>query len=85
MLSRRRPVSGTSIGILSCTTAMVIVGASIAIAPTLAGYPVLAGQAWRYLLAGLILLGILASRSGSLARVSPGNAVRLVAIAATGL
>nr|WP_246221014.1 DMT family transporter [Phytoactinopolyspora mesophila] len=38
---------------------MAIVGTSIAIAPALADYPVLAGQAWRYLLAGLILAALL--------------------------
>lgn len=64
---------------------MAVVGASISIASVLSDYPVLAGQTWRYLLAGLILLGILASQSGSLARVSSSNAARLVLIAATGL
>jgi drug/metabolite transporter (DMT)-like permease len=42
---------------------MAIVGTSIAIAPALADYPVLAGQAWRYLLAGLILAALLVNRT----------------------
>lgn len=83
--------TGTASGAVACTLGMSLVGASIALAPALADYPVLAGQAWRYLLAGIILLGVLAVRQArggalrALARVSPGNALRIVAIAATGL
>ncbi|WP_166345233.1 DMT family transporter [Phytoactinopolyspora limicola] len=50
-------------GAARCATGMAIVGTSIAIAPALADYPVLAGQAWRYLLAAAILCLILVHRT----------------------
>ncbi|NED99124.1 DMT family transporter [Phytoactinopolyspora halotolerans] len=81
--------TATAVGATTCAIGMTIVGTSIAIAPTLEDYPVLAGQAWRYLLAGLILLAILIIRSPAavvgVLRVTPANALRLIAIAATGL
>nr|WP_281352357.1 DMT family transporter [Phytoactinopolyspora alkaliphila] len=77
--------SSTSIGAFTCALGMAIVGTSIAIAPALADYPVLAGQAWRYLLAGVILLAVLGFRIAPLLRVSAGNVARLVLIAGTGL
>ncbi|WP_129666631.1 DMT family transporter [Phytoactinopolyspora endophytica] len=103
--SRSRTPSSTTLGATTCAAGMTIVGTSIAIAPSLEGYPVLAGQGWRYLLAGLILMAVLVARTPSpvpdRATVSPlrriraatatltgvtlGTAIRLTAIAATGL
>ncbi|MDP3892240.1 DMT family transporter, partial [Nocardioides sp.] len=98
-----RTTTDTAGGAVACTVAMSLVGASIAIAPALAGYPVLAGQAWRYLLAGVILLGVLVARPApgtrlatgvarrtrealrALTRISTANALRVLAIAITGL
>ncbi|AYY11740.1 DMT family transporter [Actinobacteria bacterium YIM 96077] len=90
-----RPLSNTATGSLTCTAAMTIVGTSIAVAPWLADYPVLSGQAWRYLLAGLLLLLVLIARPTltgvsrstvrPLRKVSPGTVLALVALAATGL
>jgi drug/metabolite transporter (DMT)-like permease len=77
--------SSTSIGAFTCAAGMAIVGTSIAIAPSLSDYPVLAGQAWRYLLAGVLLAAVLGFQMRPLLRVSTGNLVRLVLIAATGL
>ncbi len=64
---------------------MSLVGASVAMAPVLADYPVLAGQAWRYLLAGLVLVPLLARHRRPMPRLPIADIARLVLIAATGL
>jgi drug/metabolite transporter (DMT)-like permease len=77
--------SGTVAGSLYCTAGMTIVGASVALAPVLSGYPVLAGQAWRYLLAGAVLLGALRVSGRRLGRPSRRELGLLILLAATGL
>ncbi|PZF79845.1 DMT family transporter [Jiangella anatolica] len=72
-------------GALACSAGMTVVGASIAFGPLLADYPVLAGQAWRYLLAGLVLLAVMRVRRVRLPRFRPGQLGRLVLLAGTGL
>lgn len=80
-----RVLTPTATGALACTIGMTVVGASIAFGPLLAGYPVLAGQAWRYLLAGLVLLAVMRFRRAVFPRLRPGQVGRLVLLAATGL
>ncbi|WP_198663699.1 DMT family transporter [Jiangella endophytica] len=80
-----RFTSPTLAGALACTVGMTIVGASIAFGPLLADYPVLAGQAWRYLLAGLVLLAVMRVRGVVLPRLRPSQLGRLVLLAGTGL
>ncbi|MPZ96780.1 MAG: EamA family transporter [Propionibacteriales bacterium] len=77
--------SSTTLGAFACATGMTVVGTSVALAPTLAGYPVLAGQAWRYLLAGLTLLGVLVVRRERFPRLTLRQSGRLLLLAATGL
>lgn len=80
-----RFTSPTIAGALACTVGMTVVGASIAFGPLLAGYPILAGQAWRYLLAGLVLLAVMRVRRVLLPRLRPRQLGRLVLLAGTGL
>lgn len=77
--------TATARGAAACTAGMVMVGTSIAISPTLVNYPVLAGQAWRYLAAGVVLMGLLVSRGERLRRLRLEQWLRLAALAATGL
>ncbi|MFC6598228.1 DMT family transporter [Kitasatospora paranensis] len=71
-------------GSLCAAAAMVAVGSSAAVSPVLTGYPLLSGQAWRYLVAGLILL--LAHRAGApAARPTPAQWTRILLLAATGM
>jgi drug/metabolite transporter (DMT)-like permease len=71
-----------TIGSVAATTAMVLVGSSVAAASALADYPIAGGQALRYALAAALLL--LLAR-GRLPRLTRRQALRLVALAATGL
>ncbi|TDE00345.1 DMT family transporter [Jiangella asiatica] len=75
----------TTGGALACTVGMTVVGTSIALAPLLVDYPVLAGQAWRYLLAGLVLLGVMHARGVPVPRPRLAQLGRLVLLAGTGL
>jgi drug/metabolite transporter (DMT)-like permease len=72
-------------GALSCTLGMVLVGTSVSMSPTLIDYPVFAGQAWRYLVAGVTLVGVLTARGGRLPVLAPRQWVRVTLLAATGL
>lgn len=72
-------------GALACSAAMTLVGMSVAVAPMLADYPLLAGQAWRYLLAGLLLVGVMVGRGPRLPRLRPRQLGWLLMLAATGL
>ncbi len=45
-----------------CAAATLLVGSSVAVSGVLTGYPALAGQAGRYLLAGLLLVGVMRVR-----------------------
>ncbi len=88
-IRRRSPqaaaLSSARRGALTCTAGMVLVGASVAMSPALVDYPVLAGQAWRYLVAAVTLLGVLAARDGRLPRLARREWARLIVLAATGL
>lgn len=64
---------------------MVIVGTTVALAPLLSDYPLLAGQAWRYLLAGLVLVGVMLARHQAMPRWRLRSLGRLLALACTGL
>ncbi|MFE9423997.1 DMT family transporter [Kitasatospora sp. NPDC006697] len=72
-------------GSLYGAAAMLSVGSSAAVSPLLTGYPLLAGQAWRYLVAGLLLL--LAGRRPALRppRLAGRQWARLVLLAGTGM
>ena len=86
---RRAPratvLSSTMRGALTCTVGMVLVGTSVAMSPALVDYPVLAGQAWRYLLAAITLVGFLTARGGRLPHLARRQWIRLTVLAATGL
>jgi drug/metabolite transporter (DMT)-like permease len=82
---RPAALSSTRHGALSCTAGMVLVGASVAMSPALLDYPVLAGQAWRYMVAAATLLGVLTARGGRLPLLALRQWVRLTVLAATGL
>jgi drug/metabolite transporter (DMT)-like permease len=69
-------------GALAATTALALVGSLVAAADVVEGYPLAAGQAVRYLLAGGLLF-LLAG--GRLPRLSAREALGLAALAATGL
>ena len=76
--SSRRPTSGSLLAVL----AFVAVGSSVTAAEELGGYPVAGGQAVRYALAAVLLLGLV---RGRLRRPSGRELALLVALSATGL
>ncbi|UYO98061.1 DMT family transporter [Microbacterium sp. M28] len=65
--------------------AMLLVGTSAAVSATIADYPVLLGQALRYALAAGILLLVLRSLRLPRVRLTPRDAMLLLALSATGL
>ncbi|MGW4651142.1 DMT family transporter [Kitasatospora sp. NPDC004289] len=78
------PDSRTLRGSLAAATAMTAVGSSAAVSPLLAAYPLLAGQGWRYLAAGLILL-LPGRRLPPPPRLTTRQRGRVLALAATGM
>jgi drug/metabolite transporter (DMT)-like permease len=64
---------------------MLLVGTSTAVSATVAGYPVLTGQALRYALAAAILLAVVRHRRLPRAGPTPRDVLLLAALAATGL
>jgi drug/metabolite transporter (DMT)-like permease len=70
-------------GIAQAATVMTIVGTLTAVSATISGYPVYGGQAVRYAIAAVILLGI--ARMDDRPRPSPGQWALIAALAATGL
>jgi drug/metabolite transporter (DMT)-like permease len=67
---------------------MVAVGSSAAVSPALLGYPLLAGQSWRYLVAGLLLLFFRrrpADSAPPVQRPSARQWLRIGLLAATGM
>jgi drug/metabolite transporter (DMT)-like permease len=70
------------IGSAEATGAMVAVGSSVAAAAALVAYPIAGGQALRYAAAGALLLAL---ARGKLPRLTRSQAVRLAALAASGL
>lgn len=78
-------MNSSTTGLLLGGGAMLLVGASIAVAPALGDYPVLAGQAWRYAGAALILGSVARLRGRTPPRATPADGLRLLALAAVGL
>jgi drug/metabolite transporter (DMT)-like permease len=77
-----RAVSATLRGSLLAATALALVGSLVAASDYVESYPLPAGQALRYTLAGLALLAVAGWR---LPRLRPRELVGLVALSATGL
>jgi drug/metabolite transporter (DMT)-like permease len=75
-------MNATLKGSLSATAALAAVGSLVAAADVIADYPVAAGQAARYALAGVLLTAV---GRGRLARPSARELASLTALAATGL
>jgi drug/metabolite transporter (DMT)-like permease len=75
-------VSATLRGSLLAAGALALVGSLVAAADLVEGYPLPAGQALRYSLAGLVLLAVARFR---LPRLVPREVLGLAALAATGL
>ncbi|MEW1861324.1 DMT family transporter [Streptomyces sp. NPDC088194] len=78
MISSTVPATGAA-------AAMLLVGTSTAVSATIAGYPVLSGQAVRYGLAAAILLAVVRRRRLPRAGLTPRDFLLLAALAATGL
>ncbi|WP_405010460.1 DMT family transporter [Kitasatospora sp. NBC_01539] len=79
------PLSDTASGALRAGTAMTMLGCSTAVSAAFAGYPLLGGQAVRYLLAAVLLVPV-ALRSGPRGvRPTRRELGRLALVAATGL
>ena len=75
-------MNATVKGSLAATGALAAVGSLVAAADVIAGYPLAAGQAARYALAGVLLTAI---ARGRLVRPTARELVLLAALAATGL
>ncbi len=75
-------MSSTARGSLLATLALVLVGTLVAAADLVEGYPLSTGQALRYAAAGAVLFVI---ARGRLPRLDRGEALGLIALAATGL
>lgn len=75
-------MSPTLRGSLLAASALALVGSLVAAADLVEGYPLAAGQALRYALAGLVLLAI---ARGRLPRLRPRELIGLLALSATGL
>jgi drug/metabolite transporter (DMT)-like permease len=71
-----------AVGSVAALAAMVLVGSSVAAASALASYPIAGGQALRYGVAAVLLLVLV---GGRLPRLTGAEALRLSALAATGL
>lgn len=68
-----------------CASATLLVGSSVAVSGVLTNYPVLAGQAWRYLLAGILLLGAVRVRRLPWVQPTARDAWYLLGLAAIGM
>ena len=75
-------MSSTARGSLLAALALVLVGTLVAAADLVEGYPLSTGQALRYAAAGAVLFVI---ARGRLPRLDRGEALGLIALAATGL
>ncbi|MBB5956252.1 drug/metabolite transporter (DMT)-like permease [Saccharothrix tamanrassetensis] len=73
------------IAIASGALTSVIVGASVPVTGMLQGYPLLTGQAMRYALGGVVLLGWTLARGGRLAVPARGDWAALCALVVTGM
>jgi drug/metabolite transporter (DMT)-like permease len=72
-------------GALAGFGAVVIVGGSVPVTGLLDGYPLLTGQALRYGLGGLLLLGLATLSRKPLPFPRPGDLPALIGLAATGM
>ncbi|NUT97290.1 MAG: DMT family transporter [Saccharothrix sp.] len=72
-------------GIASGVLSSVIVGASVPVTGMLQGYPLLSGQAMRYALGGLVLLGWILVRGGRLPVPRRGDWLPLIALVGLGM
>lgn len=72
-------------GIIQAATAMSAVGTLTAVSATIAGYPVYGGQALRYAVAAVILIGVARLRGPRAVPAARWEWPLLVALAATGL
>ncbi|MCX5382356.1 DMT family transporter [Streptomyces sp. NBC_00083] len=77
--------ASTARGSICAATAMVAVGSSAAVSPVLTEYPLLSGQAWRYVVAGLLLLLARRGASAPGVRLTPRQWARIALLAATGM
>jgi drug/metabolite transporter (DMT)-like permease len=75
----------TRSGVLQCAFGMVVLGASVPVSRLVLDFPDLTGQAGRYALAALAFVAIARVRRLPRVRLSIGDGVRLLALAATGL
>ena len=73
------------LGASAGATAALIVGGSVPVTGTLAGYPVLPGQALRYLLGGLLLIGWAAVRRARVPMPALRDLPALAGLATTGM
>ncbi|TDQ04191.1 EamA family transporter [Labedaea rhizosphaerae] len=82
-----RPFTARASGLSASAGALaaLIVGGSVPVTGMLAGYPVLTGQALRYLLGGLLLLGWAALRRRPVPMPALRDLPALVGLAATGM
>lgn len=85
MATQTESPTRTRIAIGSGAFAATIVGGSVPVTGMLEGYPLLAGQSMRYLLAGLALLAWARFRRLPLPRPAAGDLAALVGLAATGM
>ncbi|WP_216209505.1 DMT family transporter [Amycolatopsis aidingensis] len=76
---------GTRRGAAAGLAAAVIVGGSVPVTGMLDAYPVIAGQALRYALGGLLLLGFARLRGKALPLPALGDLPALVTLAASGM
>lgn len=75
----------TRTGVLQCAFGMTVLGASVPVSRLVLDYPDLTGLAARYALAAAAFVVIARLRRLPRVRLLPGDAVRLLALAATGL
>ncbi|MER5865548.1 EamA family transporter [Kitasatospora sp. NPDC002040] len=80
------PIDASTLrGSLCAGVAMVTVGSSAAVSPLLTHYPLLSGQAWRYLVAGLLLLLVGHRTATAAVRPTAAQWTRITLLAATGM
>lgn len=85
MTEPRADDQGSVVGAAQCAGAMLLLGSSVAVSGVLTDYPVLTGQAWRYLVAGLVLLAVARARHLPWVRPTVRELAWLGALAAVGM
>lgn len=74
-----------TVGLASGLVAVVVIGSSVPVSAGLLDYPPLAGQAARYVVAGLVLMTLARLTGAQLTRPRGREWLRVVAMAATGM